>query len=273
MLKSALLWSLIFIVNFAVGQSLSGIICDSQNIPVAYVNIGLIGKNLGTVTNQMGRFTILIPDSISQAQVKISMLGFESKTMSLQDFKQACNNTAPTIVLQKRNLELKEVLVKPRVLKPKTLGNSSKSKMISAGFNENALGYEVGVVVKNKQYCELNKVAINFAFCTYDSVFYRLNIYQIIDNQPIHLLQQPIYLQYAKQELENTIYVDLKPYYLNSYTDFLIALEHVKDLGPGKLNFCAGFFNHKIMYRKTSQGIWETAPVGISIAVDAMVEK
>ena len=87
------------------------------------------------------------------------------------------------------------------------------------------------------------------------------------------MLQQPIYLQYAKQELENTIYVDLKPYYLNSNTDFLIALEHVKDLGPGKLNFCAGFFNAKIMYRKTSQGIWETAPVGISIAVDAMVEK
>lgn len=50
------------------------------------------------------------------------------------------------------------------------------------------------------------------------------------------------------------------------------TIEHVKDLGEGFLHFCAGL-THKTYYRKTSQGVWQTAPVGISISVIADVEK
>jgi hypothetical protein len=54
--------------------------------------------------------------------------------------------------------------------------------------------------------------------------------------------------------------------------DFLITLEHIKDLGEGHLLFCAGL-GTKTYFKKTSQGKWEAVPVGVSISVVADVEK
>jgi hypothetical protein len=54
--------------------------------------------------------------------------------------------------------------------------------------------------------------------------------------------------------------------------DFLVTLEHVKDLGPGYLYFF-GAFTDRTYRRKTSQGKWESDKWGISISVEADVEK
>jgi hypothetical protein len=51
----------------------------------------------------------------------------------------------------------------------------------------------------------------------------------------------------------------------------LVTLEHIKDLGIGRLSFCAALFR-KTHYRPTSQGTWKTGPVGISLSVVADVE-
>ena len=53
--------------------------------------------------------------------------------------------------------------------------------------------------------------------------------------------------------------------------DFLVTLEHVKDLGPGYLYFCAGL-SKITYYRKTSHGKWKTVPIGVIISVVADVE-
>ena len=54
--------------------------------------------------------------------------------------------------------------------------------------------------------------------------------------------------------------------------DFLVSLEHVKNLGEGKLHFCAKL-GTRSYFRSTSQANWGSAPVGVSISVDAQVEK
>lgn len=53
--------------------------------------------------------------------------------------------------------------------------------------------------------------------------------------------------------------------------DFLVTLEHVKNLGKGGLYFCAQL--GRSWYRKTSQGDWGSAPIGVSISVEALVEE
>jgi hypothetical protein len=75
-----------------------------------------------------------------------------------------------------------------------------------------------------------------------------------------------------KELVKDEIQIDLQPKNIVLEGDFLVTLEHVKDLGDGYLNFCAGLTD-KTFFRKTSQGKWESVPFGISISVIADVEK
>jgi len=75
-----------------------------------------------------------------------------------------------------------------------------------------------------------------------------------------------------KESVKKGISIDLQSKNIVVEGDFLITLEHVRNLGNGYLYFCAGLTN-KTYYRKTSQGKWETVPIGISVSVIADVEK
>jgi hypothetical protein len=75
-----------------------------------------------------------------------------------------------------------------------------------------------------------------------------------------------------KEKINDVIQIDLEPYHIVVEGNFLVTLEHLRDLGEGHLNFCAAP-GHKTWYRKTSQGSWETVPIGVSISVIADVEK
>ena len=87
-----------------------------------------------------------------------------------------------------------------------------------------------------------------------------------------NILREPIYIKMPKETVKDEIQMDLQSRNIVIEGDFLITLEHVKNLGNGYLYFCAGLID-KTYYRKTSQGKWETASGGISISVIADVEK
>ena len=100
-----------------------------------------------------------------------------------------------------------------------------------------------------------------------------MNIYKVNKKLDFgNILTKPIYIKRSKESVRDEISIDLQSENILVKGDFLITLEHVKDLGEGFLHFCAGL-THKTYYRKTSQGVWQTAPVGISISVIADVEK
>jgi hypothetical protein len=164
-------------------------------------------------------------------------------------------------------------IVRPRVFKERTLGVTTKFKKISAGFKDNMLGYECGILMKVKKSAFLKKVNINISNCSYDTIFYRVNIYKVHGKMDFeNILREPVYLKMPKKSVGEGIVIDLAAKNIVVDGDFLVTLEHVKDLGPGNLYFCAGL-SSKTYFRKTSQGKWETVPVGVSISVVADVEK
>jgi len=153
------------------------------------------------------------------------------------------------------------------------LGVSTKRKFVQAGFSENNLGYEIGVLMKVRKSAIIERVIINVARCCYDTLFYRVNIYRRDGKRMFeNILEEPIYIELPKDMVAEEVVIDLERYNLVVQGDFLVSLEHVKDLGPGVLYFCASM-GSRSYYRKTSQGKWESAPVGISISVEAKVEK
>ncbi len=87
-----------------------------------------------------------------------------------------------------------------------------------------------------------------------------------------NILKEPIYIKIPKESIKDGIRINLRSKNILVDGDFLITMEHIKNLGEGHLHFCARFAK-KTHYRKTSQGKWETAPVGISISILADVEK
>lgn len=263
---------LLFLFNFniAIGQVISGVIINEKNgETIEYANIGIVGKNIGTVSDFQGKFSIDINSQFNNDSLLFSSIGYFPKQVKVSELRSGNFKVA----LKEKVYELKPVVVTPRIYKQKMLGISTRSKMASAGFKDNLLGYEMGIIMEVKKSAKIKSVNLNFSACSYDTLFYRLNIYKV--GKPLefeNILKSPIYISLTKNEVKETVRVNLEKYNLVMDGDFLVTIEHVKNLGDGRLYFCAGL-KEKTYYRKTSQGVWNTAPVGISISVDADVEK
>ncbi len=266
-----LILSFLLLCNSTFSQNISGFVFNkSSKLPAKYVNIGVAGKNIGTVSDFGGKYTLIIDSQYDEDTLLFSGIGYWPFSIKIADIRKSNNQN---VFLKAKAYELGEVIIRPKIFMQKTLGVTSHYKKISAGFKQNLLGYELGILMKVKKSAFIKSVNINIASCTYDSIFYRLNIYKVLGKKRFeNILTDPIYIQKAKAELKEIIHVDLRSRNIVVDGDFLVTLEHVKDLGPGHIYFCASI-GDKTYIRKTSQGEWETEPVGISISVDAEVEK
>jgi len=253
------------------GQSISGIVLNKKNkSAIEYVNIGIPGKEIGTVSDINGKYNLTIGPQYNHDTLLFSCVGYEPFSIKISDLRNSQNKH---ITLQERIYELNSVTIIPKNYKQQTLGVTAYSKKFSAGFKDNLLGYECGVLMKVKKTAFIKGININISNCTYDTICYRLNIYKVLGKMNFeNILNTPIYLYLSKAEVKDEIHIDLQSRNIIVDGDFLVTLEHIKDLGKGYLYFCVGLMD-KTYYRKTSQGEWKTIPIGVSISVDAEVEK
>jgi hypothetical protein len=262
----------IFFNFYLNAQELRGIVTNKKTgQPIPYVNIGVVGRNIGTVSDANGHYTLAVDTALDSDTLKASCIGYASYSVKVSQFRHQKGND---LQLEERIIELKEVVIRPKAFRLRTFGVTARSKSMRAGFEKNALGYECGILMKNTRPARLEKVNIHFASCSYDTIFYRLNIYNAPGALRFEsLLTQPIYLNLPREKvLAEKVTIDLSSYNLWAEGNFLVTLEHVKDMGPGFVYFPLGLFD-KTYYRKTSQAEWQTVPVGISISVEAGVEK
>jgi hypothetical protein len=258
-IKTGVLFLFLFIPGIVYSQSRSGRVLSSEtNLGIGYVNIGIIGTNVGTVANEAGEF-MLIPDKIyNNDSLRFSMIGYESKSMLVSQFKK---DSIKTVYLKPVLYSLHEVIViyhRPREVK---LGTEVVSNELRSGFGYNDLGSEMGIKIHIRGQVKLKDINLNVAVCTYDSVTYRLNIYQ--SNNKIdykNILTVPIYISFSKDKINNVITFDLWKYSIIVEGDVLIALELYKDLGEGSLLFHTEYFTGLTYHRKAIEGSWTEAP-------------
>lgn len=243
------------------------------NKPVDYVNIGLMGKELGTVSSADGSFSLDIPSNFNNDTLYLSRVGYEKKGIKVADLRSQNSNT---ILMVEKRYALDEVSIEPKKFKKKTLGVTTDFKGVVAGFNNYHLGYELGLLMKVNKSTYIHQVKINFASSSYDTVFLRLNIYKPTGELSFeNILKEPVYIKIAKSEIGKPVIIDLKNQYLHVDDDFLVTLEYVRDLGEGQLMFCASLISQPTYYRDISQGKWNKlpAPIGISMSVEVETEK
>ena len=269
--KSVLVFILFSASVLLYGQNeVSGRILDeASKLPIEYVNIGIFGKNVGTVSDRNGKFNLLIEPQYQNDSLLFSCIGYEPYAVKISDIRPN-----EVINLQEKSYFLDEVVVNPRIFRERVLGITTKSRYMGAGFENNRLGYECGLMMNVKKTAVIKTVKVNVSACDYDSIFYRLNIYEVRGEYDFeNILREPIYVSASKEDiLKNGLQVDLGEKDIIVSGDFVVALEHVRNLGNAGIWFCASM-RHESYYRKTSQGNWTTLPVGISISVVADVEK
>ena len=266
-----LIVSLFLFVLLSAQSFKSRTLSKIENSPIGYVNVGILNKNIGTTSDAKGSFELFLDSKYNNDSLTFSCIGYEIFNIAVSDFKNLKINN---IFLSERTYKLAETIVLPKKLKKKTLGVTTKSKSIASGFSDNILGYEMGIMMPVKKSAKINSVNLNISYCKYDTIFYRINVYEVRDRRRKiyeNVLLSPVYLTIPKDKIKGTLSLDLsnKDIWVNG--DCLVTIECVKNLGKGNLYFCSGI-GHSTYFRKTSQGEWKSVPIGISLSVNVDLE-
>ena len=262
---------LLLLWNYSFAQNFTGTVLNKQdNTPVEYVNIGIPGKDIGTVSDRSGIFNISLTETSDNDTLLFSCTGYQTVALTIGDLNK---NTGKVFFMSKLANTATPVRTKLSSPVKKTLGITSRSKISDADMEGGPLGSEWGIIIKTRKPALLENVIINLKGCTFDSIFYRLNIYRIGKNKDFkNILTRPVYVKLSKDEYADEIIFNILEENIVVSEDFLITLEQVAHLGKGSIKLCSNLWDETYL-RSTSHGKWETLPIGFSISVDALVEK
>jgi len=264
MLKRSFLFiCILFQLAWCQAQDITGIVKDAKtNQSLAFVNVGVIGKGIGTVTDDNGRFAITLHNNGADS-LRISMIGYIPKSFLLSDYQ-----SGKIIALVPNNIHLQEVNIASNQLKEKILGNKTQSKTTSAGFNDNALGHEIGEIIHiKKSPTFVKRFYASLANPATDSVKLRLNIYSVKKGLPDKIIQQQnIYVTVYKGQ--QNITVNLEPYHIIVNDNFFVGLEWIENSYGSGIMFSASLLSSPMISRETSQADWEKIGIaGIGFTV------
>lgn len=253
---------------------LKGNVQDAKtNDVLAYVNIGVLNKDLGTVTNKKGEFELLLDESHINDTLRISMVGFAPKTILVKNILN--RKEGFKIDLTEQISELNEVVVTAKKWKYKTLGNKTKSKFLGTGFAYDMLGSEMGVRINiRKQPAFVQAFNFNIPHNTLSAkAIFRLNLYKIRSGKPSENLLQESILIPIEAGQTGQISTDLKKYDIVLTDDVISTLEWVEVDGEVKTGegvyLSLGLFTGGTYHRKSSQGrIKKLKGLGVGFNLD-----
>jgi hypothetical protein len=248
---------------------LMGLIRDKRsNLPLPYVNIGVLNKDKGTTSNVKGEFELVLSESHINDTLRISMIGYEPRELFVKDILKR-ENLYLKIQLNEKASELKEIVVVDKRLTTKVLGNKTDSKFFGGKFAPGDLGSEIVIKIKIKEApTHLDTFSFNISYNTGDTAAFRVNIYDINNGLPDkNILTESVVLKINGQT--GKIDVDLSRYDAVINDDFFIGLEWIEGESNSGIVFSSGFVNKGTYYRKASQGRWRKFPMGVGFNVTA----
>lgn len=226
--------------------------------PLPFVNVGVLKKELGTVSNEDGFFFLEVPDVFAKETLRFSMIGFDERDFQVADL-EAILLSNNTLVLAEQTTFLEEVvLTAEKKWDTRVSGNATTSKLLITGFTSNQLGNEIALFVKVKKTpAYIEGIQFSVVENIYPEVRFRVNVYSSEYRFPDeNILKENIFV--TLKQSEGIISVDLKEYDILVYDDVFISLEWIdEDLGSEGLWFSAGVFGKSIYARSTSQAEWK----------------
>ena len=247
---------------------LQGLVVDTSSnpSPIRYVSIGIIGKDVGTISNDSGLFDLNIPSQHFTDSIIFSRVGYLSKLINIKDL---INQNNIRIVLVPKTTELNEVHVIAKGTKTKTRGNITKARGIVLAISSGSLGSEVGTVIHlPNEPVYIKDFNIHIVSNQPDSAKFRLNFYSFNNQIGDIILKENIYFT-VPNKLIGDFKVNLSKYHLSFDGDICISVEPVviysKESDPNvnsnktydRINISGTLTGSKSFYRKVSLGKWQ----------------
>lgn len=242
---------------------------------VEFVNVGIKGKNFGTVSDNKGNYNIDLTGKPDNDTIVFSHINCYPFICTINDLKRKSVNNEFNLELKERMVNLNTIVVQKRKTVIKWLGDEP-SNAFQGRFHEDKLGCEVGTVFRfEKKKGKLKKISLKIANSNYDSLFFRINVYNLKDGIPdFNILKQPIYYKCkGKYPKGSVLIVDLDEQDIYLEQNFAVTFEMVKDLGKGGLNFPFTLLRKNTVSRSTSQAMWNTKIYGIGMKTEIEIEK
>lgn len=176
-----------------VGQALD----QATGQPLPYASVGIPGAPVGTVADAEGRFQLTIPARYDQDSLRISLVGYRAFTLAVREFRRRvcpAQTPCPVPLAPASQTALRNVTVRPKGRAGRrVLGNSTNSQFASQLFPSNVLGTQVGQRIRIKHPSKLEQVSFHINQCTYDSLFYRVNVYRLRPDEQHNVLPEAVY--------------------------------------------------------------------------------
>lgn len=257
-----------------ITTEIMGVVVNKENDePLPYVNIGILNKEIGTVTDTNGKFILNLKEEFVNDTIRISSIGYNPVEFLVKNMTK--KRQPISIKLEEQISELGEVVITAKALKKKTLGNKTESKFISTGFGYDQLGAEMGVKISVRKiptFVDAFNFVITHNRLSAKSIF-RVNFYSIENNKPKdNILTKNILVPIGPKQV-GKITIDLKPYDIILTNDVIVTLEWVETEGENNkgeaIFFSLGMFNSGTLYKKSSQAKFKKyGSMGVGFNID-----
>ncbi|MCI1265413.1 MAG: alpha/beta hydrolase-fold protein [Saprospiraceae bacterium] len=252
---------------------LTGVVVDSDHQSVlAFVNIGIKKKNIGTSSLDDGTFSIMIPKQNENDTLTLSMVGYSELNIPIQSI---LTTHQKTFQLMEKSSSLNTVVVTASKLVERKFGikkTGTITHFTDGSTHQNDI-FEIAQLIKlDTILSKITSVNLHINQSRKDSGTFRINFYKYAGNRPSERIIETSIIQ-TKQIQEGWLKFDLTPYKVYLKGSFVVAIEFI----PNKRT------NHPIYYemklggsaksfvRTSSQGEWSVPPHHYRLFVTALV--
>ena len=256
---------------------LQGKLTDSKSKnPLRYVNIGIKAKNIGTISDDDGFFSINIPLNHITDTLTFSLIGYSEFTIPVS---QLDSKNEVSIQLIENPMVLNEVLIQGQKLVEKKYGIKKIGAILhfTDGIFKKDDSFEIGQVINlGDKPAKISSLNLHINSSRRDSASFRINFYRYNedDNAPTTrvfdrsiIQRHPIRVGWLK--------FDLSDYNIRLKGKVFAAIEFIpdnKDISRISYEIKLGGLS-KSFFRKSSHGQWVRPPHHYCIYLTALTDK
>lgn len=259
----------------ALGQILlSGHIVDEEKgKPLAYVNIGIKNRNVGTVSTNNGQYHLKIDAAHNTDTLTFSLVGYEAITVPIVQLKGAGSGI---IKLRKKTVKLPVVDVLANKPVERKFGVKRRNLLIhftDGMFNQEDI-FEIGQLIKiGNRATRIQSLNLYINSARDDSATFRINFYHYDGKKPAGRVLERSIVQRRAIQSGWLRFKWKEPVIIKG--DFIAAVEFIPEakMAIPDISYEVKLGgSSKSFYRRNSQGQWNTPPHHYCLYVTALVD-
>ncbi|MGC1633213.1 MAG: carboxypeptidase-like regulatory domain-containing protein [Gelidibacter sp.] len=261
-----ILSQLITFQSFSQEIEMNGIIADSETKNhIEFVNIGILNKNKGTISNLNGEFNLSVSKRFLGDSLTISHINYYPVKIPIRNFKNQ------TIFLKAKTNELSEVIVTNKKKRKRTIGVKSYNPLLWLG----AISEDMDII-ENAQRINIPDKSVRVKYVNIylragfksDSSFVRINFYKNVDHAPDKKIVFENIIHKKKID-PGWLQIDLTKQNIYLNEDFFVGVEFIPDFkNPLEVYLGAILTKGKGYSRRNSQGKWNKLQGASTINVE-----